>query len=156
MINLDEYKTFHDLIHKLDKDAILAECRVVDAKNVDSYADLIDHLRTLSPVSSGMTIIVNYIAEDDWYDVGGIQDNEHYAIEFNPWSEWLGMAFTTKNCDISLARIAAECLNEMSWMGWEEDRIQEFKQGLIDQVKEIGSWTDEERKERLIEWKPKE
>ncbi len=74
-----------------------------------------------------------------------------YALEFQPWKEWLGMAIDEPTCrHYPPPEILAHCLWEMTFMGFDQETIHEEKQELIKRVEEINSMTAEERKDNLI------
>ena len=66
------------------------------------------------------------------------KDNEDYALDFNPWDEWLGMTVSDKSVEL-LGEVvfAAECLREMSFISFDEDKIEDLKDSLADIVMKI-------------------
>lgn len=76
-----------------------------------------------------------------------------YAIEFVAWEEWLGMEMDKETLqNYSISEIAAHCLWEMTFSGYDQAAICEQRNELNRIAKEIGDMSDEERKERLIPW----
>lgn len=76
-----------------------------------------------------------------------------YALELSDWEEWLGMEIDEKTAqNYSISEIAAHCLWEMAFFGYDKTAVQEQRDALNKRVKEINSMSDEERKEQLIPW----
>jgi hypothetical protein len=74
-----------------------------------------------------------------------------YALELSDWEEWLGMEIDEKTAqNYSISEIAAHCLWEMAFFGYDKTAVQEQRDALNKRVKEINSMSDEERKEKLI------
>ncbi|MBI4524481.1 MAG: hypothetical protein HY695_11805 [Deltaproteobacteria bacterium] len=86
-------------------------------------------------------------AEDSEYGNGEVE----YALEFHPWEEWLGMEIDeTTQRKYTYPEILAHCLWEMSFMGFDQERILEEKREIMRRVDEIENMTAEERKQKLI------
>ncbi len=76
-----------------------------------------------------------------------------YAIELSDWEEWLGMEIDGETAqNYSIPEIAAHCLWEMTFFGYDKTAVQEQRDELNRRVKEINAMSDEERKEKLIPW----
>jgi hypothetical protein len=76
-----------------------------------------------------------------------------YAIEFTPWNMWLGMDIsseTINNIKLTKADIVAHCLNEMAFISYDEEKIQEKLSDLNDSVDKIKNMTDEELKKNTV------
>ena len=74
-----------------------------------------------------------------------------YAIELSDWEEWLGMEIDGETAqNYSTSEIAAHCLWEMTFFGYDKTAVQEQRDELNHIVKEINAMSDEERKEQLI------
>lgn len=74
-----------------------------------------------------------------------------YAIEFLEWDKWLGMDIateTTKN--FSDLEIIAHCLNEMTFIDFDEDSIQGQLKTLNDRIEDFKKLTHEEKKQQTI------
>lgn len=123
----------------------------------------------------GMEIVITHVVED-WKDPGltneeydsvcgrngktlaesnlnlecfkNCHDEESWALDFTPWSEWLGMPIREQTFkDYSELDVMAHCLWEISWMGFDEEIIQEKKEDLDRRVESIKDGTAE-----LIPW----
>ena len=76
---------------------------------------------------------------------------DSYAIEFVEWKNWLGMDVapeTTKN--FSDLEIIAHCLYEMTFIGYEENEIQEQFNTIKNEIEEYKNLAEEEKKETTI------
>lgn len=74
---------------------------------------------------------------DGWH-VHGIDDNQSWGIEFVDWGKWLAMEVvdsTEKN--LTNEQMAALCLWEMTFMGFDNDSIQNQMKELEESVAQI-------------------
>lgn len=72
-----------------------------------------------------------------------------YSIAMVSWDEWLGMDIDPKtNEEFTSAEVAAYCLWEMTFYGFDEVQIQEQKDELRERIDEWESLTEEEKEER--------
>lgn len=104
-------------------------------ESLENYRLVYEALKFLHPVEMAVDIILYQYHDDDGQpsavDVSGInlQPDQSVltnglALEFNPWSEWLGMgidSMTSKT--FSEPEIICHCLNEMTFAGFEESDI---------------------------------
>lgn len=73
---------------------------------------------------------------------------ECWGLDFTPWNEWLGMPIRQSTIEsYSELDIMAYCLWEISWMGFEEETIQEKKADLDERAESIKNGTA-----KLIPW----
>ena len=119
------------------------------------YILLYEKLLSIEPITSDFSIYLH--EEKDWFSgkkyfsISGFKSRtEEYnpkdpnttfsllAIEFTPWNEWLGSNVISKYGDI---KTIAECLWEMTFIGFEEDEIREEKEKLNRRVEEIENGT---------------
>lgn len=73
-------------------------------------------------------------------DVSGVRmgDPKSYAIAYEPWSQWLGMAVKAEpGLELSDSDMLANILYEMSWAGFDEEEIAERKTKILDAANEI-------------------
>ena len=78
--------------------------------------------------------------EDFYYNVHGINTdtNQSYAIEFEPWGEWLGWDIDREQVkELSKEAYVAHILWEMTYIGFDENSIQETISGLKEMVDDI-------------------
>jgi hypothetical protein len=76
-----------------------------------------------------------------------------YAIEMTPWNEWLGMEIdqeTANNVELTRADIVAHCMWEMTFFGFEEEKIQEILNDLNEKSEEIKNMSEEDLKKNTI------
>lgn len=153
-----DYKTLLQQHSWLSIAAILVDLYPDEEKNSSGYREVFEKLLLMPAADSQMSIVVKNCKDDfdgeEYVDVSGIhqhpqseEENYSYAIEFTPWKEWLGMEIHPGSlADFSELEIIAHCLHEMTFIGFEEEDIQEELQ-RIDQISEdYKNMTDEEKK----------
>ena len=60
-----------------------------------------------------------------------------YGLELSPWIDWISMYITQDTLDsLTKEEIIASCLYEMTFYGFDEPTISDFKETLIDNIKE--------------------
>lgn len=111
-------------------------------KSEEGYIEVLNSLRHQKPEVNPMLLLVERIEDDGqkWVSVSGLNTDEiqHYAIEFTPWSEWLGMHIHPLSFkEFTPLDILCHCLWEMTWDGFNEKEIQGKFKNLTDIVKEI-------------------
>lgn len=78
-----------------------------------------------------------------------------YAIEFHKWEEWLGMEIdenTANNIDLMKADIVSISLEEMTFCGYEQEKIKETLDEIKRRSDEVKNMSDEEIKKNCISW----
>lgn len=76
-----------------------------------------------------------------------------YSLALTDWKKWIGMVIDDKSLELyNFNDIAAHCLWEMTFYGFDVATINNNKDELIRSVDEIKNMTEEERKEKLIPW----
>jgi hypothetical protein len=148
-------------------------------ESLDGYRETFFHLRRLRPVATTMRICLrttfrralddepflevvgrngtlNRDSEDFGY-LGEAEDSIYalseaeFALEFEPWSGWLGMEIDAETLGRYLSsEIVAHCLWEMTCFGFDEAAIDARRDELKRRVDELNAMTEEEKKERLI------
>ena len=89
-------------------------------------------------------IEIHIVKEDDgseWLNVSGVSvlgsDTTSYGIEFNPWRDWVSSFITQKTLDtLDKEDIVAACLYEMTFFGFEEQRVQDEKNKIFNSIEE--------------------
>src|SRR5690606_21284179 len=99
-------------------------------KSIEGYRKVYGVLQEIASSDTRMQLEICLVEDDefDYHDVCGIRPGEttSYAIEFRPWSEWLGMTVTEKTlASYTELEILAHCLFEMTFMGFDEETIQD-------------------------------
>jgi len=101
---------------------------------------------------------LNKESEDFKYFKDNVTDEfanaeQSYAIEFSPWSEWLAMEIdndTANNIRLTKADIIAHCLYEMTFVGYEEEKIQGVFTELKRRSDSVKNMTEEELKNNTV------
>jgi hypothetical protein len=79
--------------------------------------------------------------------------NNSYALEFTPWAEWLGMEINNEAFEkFTEPEILSHILYEMTFMGFDEEKILNQKQELDKRIEEIENMTEEEKQKEFIPW----
>lgn len=141
----------------LSIETILFELYPDEEKNSSDYREVYEKLLLMPATDSQMSIVLKNCKDDfdgeEYVDVSGVpqhpkseEENISYAIEFSPWKEWLGMEVHHDNfTDFSELEILAHCLYEMTFVGFEEEDIQEELQRINEISEEYKNMTDEEK-----------
>ena len=95
-------------------------------KNLDGFKMVFEKLLTMKPEKIDMSIVITKV-------ISGIHNNptikeKKYpqGIEFTPWSQWLGMDISNESlAHFSEEEITVHCLYEMTFVGFEEEEIQQ-------------------------------
>ncbi len=155
-------KTFIALIKNnawLNIELTLLELYPDEKKNIAGYQKMFNQLQLLSPTPTEISIVVKWETDDfdgtKYVDVSGKYNNpkteeEEFsqALEFTPWNEWLAMKIATESLqDFSELEILSHCLYEMTFVGFEEEEIQEKIQNIEAEAEKYINMTEEEIKE---------
>lgn len=148
-------------------------------ESMTGYAKVFRELRKLQPTSTSMRIFIRKtfregLDDEPYTEVVGkngtlnkeledfkylnkSEDSDYanaeaeYALEFQPWEEWLGMEVdSATHQKYAYPEILAHCLWEMTFMGFDQDSIREEKQELERRGDELKNMTEKESKEKLI------
>lgn len=133
-------------------------------KSIDAYRLVFEKLKQLEPVDYDMSIVLtehDCDSDDEsesntYVDVSGrkaVNDEssitESYAIEFVEWKNWLGMDLTPETIkNFTELEIIAHCLFEMTFVGYEEEEIQEKFSNIQNDIEAYKNMSDEEKKEQ--------
>ncbi len=120
--------------------------------NLLDYKLVYEELGKMKPQQSDFTLLISKEIDDDeeFIDVSGLHnqpktEEEKYpqALEFCPWSDWLGMAVSKDSLNTySELDIIAFCLYEMTFISFLEADIEQANNtmksvGKTDEVKEF-------------------
>jgi len=140
---------FIDLLKKVDIEHVLFYLEKLgeSKKSLDSYKTVYNNLLTMEVKDNKeMYIFVveekDYFEDEKYFNVLGldIKDGESYAIEFMDWSDWLGSNVVEKSVEkLGSVIFVAECLKEMTFLGFEEERMTEEREELNRRVESIKS-----------------
>jgi len=152
----------------------------VTPHNLEDYMSVVQNLTTMNSKESDMRICVEWVPPDEFNENGywtvhgrngklhkDTEDAElfpnadeeflnsevNWALEFNKWCEFLGMEIdteTSNNIELSRADIVAHILYEMTFIGYEEEEIQDKMDDLKQRVEEIKNMSEEEIKKNTI------
>lgn len=135
-----EGMTLLELITTTPVSEILAACAHLDEDNgPEPYGRVLEQLAKIAPVPSDFTILIEPWEDRDGpiQNISGLTEGTKYAIELTSWAEWLSSEVRIVNLDITPAQMIAQCLYEMTFFGFVQDKIQEKKDDLIAQIEEI-------------------
>jgi hypothetical protein len=110
------------------------------ANSVLRYHSIYTKLMGMRPKNSKFHVRVEWSNEQRYISVNGyknIPDKESYALEFRPWSEWLGMDVIGTIHDEK--KEIAYCLWEMTFMGFDQNTVLKQKKELDRRIEEIES-----------------
>jgi len=104
-------------------------------KNLAGYNNVLNELSNLEPKLNKMQIlIVKCYDEFDkkyHFHVYGIDTKQEWAIEFEPWENWLGMELDTKTYKkYNKLDVICHCLYEMTFAGFSNKKVKKEKDNL--------------------------
>jgi len=152
--------TFKKLIQSnswLSIEAILLELYPDEAKNSSGYQDVFEKLLLMKAEDSAIVIVVVHQKDDfdgeEYVDVSGTykypkNEEEKYsqAIEFTSWNKWLGMDISEESLlNFTELEIISHCLYEMTFIGFEEEDIQEEFKTIENSMEDYKNMTVEEK-----------
>jgi len=128
-------------------------------KSIEAYKEVFQKLLQMIPTESDMQIVLEQQFDEETYEesyvhVSGRQikecnpnETEDMAIEFVPWTEWLGMSIDSKTLkEFTELEIISHCLYEMTFAGFEEEVIQEYISDLNKTVEDYKNMSEEEKR----------
>lgn len=150
----------------LTVESVLLDNYPEEDKNLSGYEAVFNHLKSIPVTGSAMAIEIKRVTDDfdqeDFVEVCGKvkevnrsqeEKAESYALEFTPWTEWLGMAIDEGTLNsYTEAEVIAHCLYEMTFIGFDEETIQAEMDKLKKRIDEYESWTEEEKEANTISW----
>ena len=113
----------------------------------NGYESVFNKLVLMNPKKhrlDDLFIEIHIVKENDgseWLNVSGVSvlgsDTSSYGIEFNPWRDWVSSFITQKTLDtLDKEDIVAACLYEMTFFGFEEQRVQDEKNKIFNSIEE--------------------
>lgn len=128
-----------ELVADCDFDEIASVLKDIDGEDVDlaSYLQVLERLLYMQGSLSKFQIVIRDFVTNgfEYRDVYGciVGDNESYALEFQPWSEWLGMEINKESLvRFSHNEIVGYCLHEMTTFGYDEEKIKSEYEKIIE------------------------
>ena len=137
--------------------AILQELYPDEANNLSGYKELFEKLLLMDVEDSDISIDVEHQKDDfdgeEYVDVSGTykypkneEEKFSQAIEFTPWNQWLGMEISQVSfIHFSELEIISHCLYEMTFIGFEEEEIQDELNSIESTIEDYKNMTDEEK-----------
>lgn len=126
---------------------------------IETYKEMFQKLQAMTLTQSDIQIELEHCFEDEtdiesYVHVSGqkpIPDNsnvtESLAIEFVPWSEWLGMSIHRRTLkEFNELEIITHCMVEMAFAGFEEKDIQERYSDMKKIVADYKNMTEDEKR----------
>ncbi len=150
-----------ELLHRnswLSVESILLQLYPDERKNLSGYQNVFETLIDMHSDDSDILIVVAHHKDDfdgeEYVAVSGRYANPQnkeqefsQAIEFTPWSEWLGMEISSESLlDFSELEIICHCLYEMTFVGFDEKIIQEELKEMEKSIEDYENMSDEEKK----------
>jgi len=153
----------NDLINSnfwLSVKIVLLQLYPNEKKNISAYEQIFNDLKFMEPVAGDISIVLSNEHDDfdksEYVDVSGRENNpkensneltDSLAIEFTPWNEWLGMDIDKDTLqDFTELEIIAHCLYEMTFIGFEEEEIQEKMSNMKREMEDYNNMTEEEKR----------
>lgn len=146
----------------LSIETILLQLYPSEEENRFAYMDVFDDLLFMNSEDSDIEIVVAQQKDDfdgeEYVDVYGSYKNpkneeEEYsqALEFTPWNEWLGMEISQESLlHFTELEIIAHCLFEMTFIGFEEEVIQEEMKTMKSSLEDYKNISEKEKSENTI------
>lgn len=129
---------------------------------LDDYRIVFEKLQSTSVKEQHLEIVFtecfDYTDDENegehYIDVSGQKKTEDsaassisYALEFKEWNKWLGMDIASSTIEnFSELEIIAHCLNEMNFIGFDEEEIQEELKLLNGTIETYQQMSEEEKK----------
>lgn len=122
-------------------------------KSIEEYEVVFEKLKHITPKKNNLEIVLQTIKEENWESYVHVnatdEFSESWSLMGTSWSKWLFMPISKESMEnFTEIEILAHCLWEMTYCGFEEESIQEFNDKLDDEMDELESLTEDERKEK--------
>lgn len=141
---------FYDILKSVEFDNVfplICKWYPTQANGHSDYENVFNKLISMTPKHHELTDMFLEVkkklwdGKDEYTDVSGVDviknDGVAYGIEFVPWVEWISMFITQHTLDsLTYEEIAAACLYEMTYYGFEEDTIKKTKDDIVVSVVE--------------------
>ena len=147
---------FKELLSSINKWEIVAEMRN------EGFAQIYDRLMEMEPAEKSRTILMvvdqwDDVADEAYVDVMGysVEDDEYYALEFMDWNEWLGFEVAEMSLrQFGILKFVCYCLEEMTFLGMEENSAKETRDRLektvVEVTGEIGKEYNAWRRDKML------
>ena len=141
---------FKDLLFRTNIDEVLKYLFKIYSDEVrfeEKYKETFNKLRGMEPEIEKDFLELFVVEQKEYLEDGetyigvyGVDrvDREHYALDFTPWDKWLGMTVVEKSVEkYGVVCFVAECLHEMTFISFDEVKIQEELEELNRRVEII-------------------
>lgn len=128
-----------ELLTKADRGAAMAFIRDHFGMKTEGFERALDTLLLLDPTASDMVLHIDRCDDDHYEIIGKYADKEdRYSIEFTPWSKCLAMEVDPSfEGRFTIDEMAARCVWELTFHGYEEKSIRELVDELDRRVEEV-------------------
>lgn len=150
--------TFKELLETVDIEELkkYIKSRVENQDEYDSFVEMIDRLlsREVVKEDESKKLVLALIPQYDYFSEKDDEDNLHldvygvdetkecFALDFTPWNKWLGFPILQKSIDeFGVLSFIFNCLNEMSFISFDEEDIQREATKLNEISEEIKNGT---------------
>ena len=122
----------------------------------EAITHVLEQLRSLTPAAEGANceLHIEFTQpvpdEEPAWQVWASQDHdtERYSLSLSPWEEWLAACVSPSLHEaMPAAEIVAHCIWDMTFHGWTQEQIAEFRAELDRRAQEI-----DEGKAELVPW----
>lgn len=147
---------FHELLKSVNwEDIKKSLTEHYPEEDTDIYHDIVHDLKRRDPVDVDMVIDIeeDTVEGNTWYHIVGrsLLEEKDYALDFTPWSQWLSCKIKDELFEkYKEEEIVAHCLFEMTYDGYDEEKIQERFEYLIRLKEQIENMSEEEKKEFFV------
>ena len=141
---------FKELLQKITENDIRSyfeqneeECEYIDSY-LELYRDLCNRKEEKETLKLYLVWQQDYFEGSLYLEVLGFdeEDKESYALDFMSRNRWLGSEVVEKSLnEFGAVTFVCECLTEMSFISFDEEKVEEEKHILEERVKEIKEGT---------------
>lgn len=134
-------------------------------KSIEGYKEVFQKLLQMTPTESDMQIVLEQQFDEEsplesYVHVSGrppvpedSTQSGDMAIEFVPWAEWLAMSIHPEALkEFNELEIISHCLFEMTFAGFDEEKIQQQMDDMEKSVEELKNMTEEEKLANTKSW----
>ncbi|HAQ21784.1 MAG TPA: hypothetical protein DCR40_21525 [Prolixibacteraceae bacterium] len=160
---------FNEIIKRnswLSVEQVFLQLYPKEKKNISGYEIVFNDLKLLNPTDTDVSIVVSNEKDDfdneEYVHVCGYNNHPQnnsdnltnsLALEFTSWDQWLGMDLDERSVkDFTELELISHCLYEMTFFGFDQEKIQKEMDEIEKEADEIKNMTEEERKTKLKSW----
>ena len=141
---------FKELLEKVTKEDIVKYFseQYSEEGYIEDYLKLYESLKNREMEESNIDLFLvwqkDYFDEKEYISVLGYdsKENQHYALDFMNREKWLGSGIIEKSLfEFGVVTFVCECMHEMTFISFDENKIEEERNILNERVKEIENGT---------------